>query len=322
MSRTLKVGVIGVGSMGKNHVRVLSSMREYDLIGCYDINHESSSAYANLYGIIAYTSPEELYRDVDVVTIAAPSFLHKEYALAAASAGCHVLVEKPIALNTIDAQEIIDACKLAGVRLCVGHVERYNPAIATLLQIITQEELIAVDFQRMSPFYTRVADASVVEDLMVHDIDILNAITASPIKRIVSHGARIYTDKLDYAQALITYENDLVASVTASRVTETKIRTARISARKCFILIDYLNRTVEISRKTNFTLDVGYAVQYKQENIIEKVIVPIYEPLRSEFEHFAYCINTGDDIATSGEMGLKALKICHQIQENAIIGKG
>jgi len=319
--KNLKVGVVGVGNMGRNHLRVLSTMREYDLVGCFDINEQSCAAQADMYGITAFTSPEDLYTSVNVVNIAVPSFLHKDYALAAANVGCHILLEKPIALKSEDGYEIIDACKKAGVQLCVGHVERYNPAVSTMLQIINQEELISIDFHRMSPYYGRAADASVVEDLMIHDIDVLNAITQSPIKRIVSHGATSYTDKLDYAQALITYESGLVASLTASRVTEEKIRRAEINTRNCYITVDYLNRTVEISRKTNFTLDVGYPVQYSQENIIEKVFVPITEPLRNEFEHFAHCINTGDIIATSGEMALKALELCQTIQNNALIGQ-
>jgi len=321
-NKTLKVGVIGVGSMGRNHLRVLSTMRDYELVGCFDINEDNCKTYAALYDVIAYDSPEEAYQSVDVITIATPSFLHKEYAVAAATAGCHVLVEKPIALSIEDGQQIIDACRQTGVRLCIGHIERFNPAVSTMQQILAQEELLSIDIQRMSPFYGRATDSSVVEDLMIHDIDILNAITDSPIKRIESHGVLVYTNKLDFAQSLITYENGLVASLTASRVTESKIRSARISTRNCFVSVDYLNRTVDISRKTNFLLDVGYPVQYSQENIIEKVFVPINEPLRNEFEHFAHCIKTGDEIATSGEAGLKALELCHLIEDSALIVKG
>lgn len=317
----LKVGVLGTGNMGRNHVRVLSTMAEYELIGCFDVNEEACREQAGAYGITAFDSPEALFAAVDVAHIVVPSFLHREYAVAAAEAGCHVLVEKPIALTLEDAQAIIDACDKAGVRLCVGHVERFNPAIMTLKSILEKEEIISIDFRRMSPFFGRVADASVVQDLMIHDIDVLNSIAdGAAIKRVVSQGSLVHTDKLDFAQALITYENGLIASLTASRVTETKIRKADISAKNSYIAVDYLNRTVEISRKTNFSLDVGYALQYMQENIVEKVIVPIAEPLRSEFEHFAHCIRTGDPIATSGEMGLRALELCERIQNEAVIG--
>ena len=153
---------------------------------------------------------------------------------------------------------------------------------------------------------------------MIHDIDVLNSVAASPVARIVSQGSKVYTDKLDYCQALVAYEDGLLASLTASRVTESKVRKAKINAKNAYIVVDYLNRTVEVSRKTNFTLDVGYALQYTQENIVEKVFVPIAEPLRSEFEHFAHCIRTGDPVATSGEMGKQALEMCMRISSSAL----
>lgn len=320
-SEILKAGVVGVGNMGRNHLRLLSNMKEFDLIGCFDASDETNRTEAENYGITPFSNVEALFETVDVAHIVVPSFLHREYAVTAAEAGCHVLVEKPIALTVEDAEAIIEACSANKVRLCVGHVERFNPAIATLQEIISQEELISVDFRRMSPFYGRVSDASVVEDLMIHDVDVLNAIATSPIKRVVSQGTKVYTDKLDFAQALITYENGLVASLTASRVTEAKIRKAEISTKKCYIDVDYIDRTVEVSGKTSFSLQVGSPVQYEQENTIKKMFVPITEPLRSEFEHFAHCINTDTPVATSGEMGLKALELCLLIQDNALMGE-
>lgn len=316
----LRVGVVGTGNMGCNHLRVLSTMPEYELIGCYDASSEACSAQASLYGIRAFASLDELFAAVDVVNIATPSFLHQEHAVAAARAGCHVLVEKPIALTVDDAQSIINACNQAGVRLCVGHVERFNPAIAALSGILANEKILAVDFKRLSPFSSRISDADVVQDLMIHDIDILNSIATSPIKRVVSHGAKVYTDMLDYAQALVTYEDGMIASLTASRVTESKVRELCISAKNAFVVVDYLNRTVEISRKTNFELNIGHSMEYKQENIIERVFVPMFEPLRSEFEHFAFSIHTDGEIKTSGEMGKRAVELCTAISQGALVG--
>ena len=132
-----------------------------------------------------------------------------------------------------------------------------------------------------------------------------------------SQGARVYTDMLDYAQAIVAYEDGMVASLTASRVTESKERKAQINAKNAFITVDYLNRSVEISRKTNFELNVGHPTEYKQENIVERVFVPSVEPLRSEFEHFAHCINTGEEIATSGEMGKRAVALAARVSGDA-----
>jgi len=317
----LKVGVVGTGSMGRNHLRLLSAMPQYELMGCYDANALVSAGYASQYAITAYESVDQLLDEVEVVHIAAPSSLHHDLAVAAALKGCHVLIEKPLALTVAEAQNVIDACQRAGVKLCVGHVERFNPAITSLMCIVKTEELIAADFRRMSPFYSRITDTSVVMDLMIHDIDILNMIFDEPIKHIHAHGACISTDKIDYAQALITFESGRLASLTASRVTESKIRKANISARNAFIDVDYLARTVEVYRKTQFDLDVGYPVQYTQENIIERVFVPIEEPLRAEFEHFAQAIQHDTPIGPCGIMGKRALEVCQHIEE-LIIGTG
>ena len=148
----LKVAVIGTGNMGKNHLRVLSTMAEYELVGCFDADEKTCLQQASRYDITPFSSLKNLYEAVDVVHVATPSFLHKQYTIEAAEAGCHVLVEKPIALNSSDAQAIIDACKKAKVRLCIGHVERFNPAIATLQSIVAQEDLISLDFRRNESF--------------------------------------------------------------------------------------------------------------------------------------------------------------------------
>jgi len=314
----LKVGVVGTGSMGRNHLRLLSTMPQFELVGCFDQDRQLSRQYASQYGITAFESPEQLFEEVDVVHIVAPSELHHDLTLAAAACRCHVLVEKPLALNPDDAQDIIDACEAEGVKLCVGHVERFNPAISSLMGIIESEELISMDFRRMSPYYQRVSDTSVVMDLMIHDIDIMNAICNEPIKRLSAHGICLYANQIDYAQALITFKSGKQASLTASRITESKIRTAKVNARTAYIDVDYLARTVEIYRKTQFALDVGYPVQYTQENIIEKVFVPMEEPLRAEFEHFAQAIINDIPIGPSGKMGKQALEIC-QLIEQAIL---
>lgn len=318
MTKTpLRVGVVGCGNMGRNHIRVLSAMSDYELVGCFDTAEELAKSQADQYGIQAFSRIEDLLDCVDVAHVVVPSFLHRDIAVLAAQHGCHVLVEKPIALELDDAQEIIDACAKAGTRLCVGHVERFNPAIVALTQILQSENVISASFRRLSPFYGRVADASVVQDLMIHDIDVLDSIAKSPVKDVFAHGRSIHTDTLDYCQALVTFEDGMCASLTASRVTEAKVRIAEITCEKAYITVDYVNRSVEISRKTNFTLDVGHDFQYKQENIVEQVVVPIVEPLRAEFAHFAHCINTGDEVLTSGEMGKLALELSSRIEHAA-----
>lgn len=316
MANTIKVGVLGCGNMGRNHLRVLSAMPEVKLVGVFDPNGELANQQAGAYGIEAFASADELYAACEAVHIVAPSSLHRECAIAAAKAGCHVLVEKPIALNQEDAQAIIDACREEGRVLAVGHVERFNPAILSLADILKHEEIVALDFQRLSPFDGRISDADVVQDLMIHDLDVLNSIMPfDQIESIQSSGAKVRTDMLDYAHAVISYKSGVVASLTASRLTEAKVRKLCVTTKKAYIVADYLNRTVEISRKTNFNLDLGHEIMYKQENIIEKVFVPFKEPLRSEFEDFACSVlgKNGEGVAVSGEMGKQALSLCEAI---------
>ncbi|MDR2587040.1 MAG: Gfo/Idh/MocA family oxidoreductase, partial [Coriobacteriales bacterium] len=290
----IRVGVAGVGNMGRNHLRVLSTMPQFELVGLYDADAAAATGQAEQYGIEAFSRFEDMLEAVEAVHVVVPSFLHREFACAAAAKGRHVLVEKPIALTLEDADAIIAACEAQGVTLCVGHVERYNPAIATLADIVERDDIIAIDFRRLSPYDERVQDADVVHDLMVHDLDILNWLVPLPLRRLSAQGAQVHSDKLDYAQALLEYEGGTVASLTASRATESKIRAIQITGRKAFIIVDCLNRSVEISRKTHYTLDVGRDISYRQESIVEKVFVPFKEPLLAEFEEFARAIVAGD----------------------------
>lgn len=309
----IRVGVVGVGNMGRNHLRVLSTMSQFSLVGLYDVSPTNAQAQAAEYDITAFETYEALCDAVDAVHVVVPSSLHKEYACKAAERNCHVLVEKPIALSVEDADDIIAACEEHGVTLCVGHVERYNPAVIVLSEIVKPEDIIALDFQRLSPYDPRISDADIVHDLMIHDVDVLNGLVPKPIKRLQSQGALIHSQALDYAQALIEFEGGIVASLTASRVTETKVRTARVTCHDKVVTIDYINRTVEISRLTSYKQELGHNTHYRQENTIEKVMVPVKEPLLAEFEEFFRSITEGTAPKTSGKDARTALKICDSI---------
>lgn len=320
-SLPIRVGVVGVGNMGRNHLRVLSTMPQFSLVGLFDVSPKDAKAQAELYGITAFETFEALCEAVDAVHIVVPSSLHKEYALVAVQHKCHVLVEKPIALTLVDADAIIDACKAEGVTLCVGHVERYNPAVITLADILDPTDIIALDFQRLSPYDPRISDTDIVHDLMIHDVDVLNWLVPKPIERLQSQGARIHSkDALDYAQAFIEFEGGIVASLTGSRVTETKVRAARITCRDKVVTIDYINRNVEVSRATHYTQENGRSTQYRQENTIEKVMVPEKEPLLAEFEEFARSITQGIEPKTSGKDARRALEICDLITASTTTG--
>lgn len=315
----IKIGVIGCGNMGRNHIRVLRSLGNlYELVGVYDTNKENAEKAANIYGIQPFDNAEDLINKVDAISIVVPSCLHQMYSDLCVGKGKHVLVEKPLALNINDAKKMKENADKANVILMVGHIERYNPVTEELNKILENEEIISLDFHRLSPYDKRISDTDVVRDLMIHDIDILNGLVTEKPINIKSTAAAVYSDKYDYAQALIEYPNGIRASLTASRVTEAKNRRLEVHAKGAYISVDYIDRSINIARRTNFKLNLGYEAAYKQENIIERVFVPLKEPLVVELEHFAESIINNKKPKTAGEDGVKALQICDWICEEAI----
>ncbi len=316
----LWMGVIGAGSMGKNHLRVISGIPAFQLTGLYDADAENGKQAADAFGTRAFDDLDTLLKSTDAVSIAAPSSLHCEIAVRAAQAGCHVLVEKPIALNTQDAQRIIDACATAGVTLMVGHIERFNPVFGELIKVLRDERIFTLSFRRLSPFDPRVSDASVVQDLMIHDIDMLCALVQSPLLHVSSQGLRVYSDKPDHVQTHLLFENSMLADLTASRITESKVRRLEVTAQNAYVAADLLNRSIDIMRQTRFLPEQG--MSYRQENISEKVYVPMAEPLRAELTHFAECVASGSRPQTDGESAKRALEICERIMEGLKPGGG
>lgn len=313
----IKVGVIGAGSMGKNHIRVYKELsNECELVGFHDIDKENSSKIVCQYSVNYFEKLDELLKSVDAVSIAAPTHLHKEQGVLCARNKKHILMEKPIAQKPEEAMEIIRICEENGVILQVGHIERFNPAIIELSNILKNQEIISLDFQRLSPYDKRISDTDVVKDLMIHDLDIMNSIVKSEISTLFAHGRCVFCEKdIDYAQALIKFNSNTLVSITSSRVTEDKVRTLCINTKNACIYIDYINRSIKISRRTNFKLDTGHDIAYKQENIIEKVYVQPNEPLKAELLSFLNCIQYKQKPLVDGLEGLKALTIADKISD-------
>ena len=299
----VKVGIIGTGNMGKNHVRLVREMVNcFDFVGVYDPDKEriKDLGLENY----AFTSEEELIEASEAVIIAAPSSLHKTIAIKVADKDKHLLVEKPIALSVSDAEEIITAFEDKNKVLMVGQVERFNPVILELEKIIENEELLGIHIQRCSSMDVRIKDTDVVYDLMIHDIDIVNnaLLPNAEVQDIHAFGKKVYSENnMDYVECLMRFENGVIASVISSRATESKIRKIELHCQNAFIVADLLNRTLTISRKTVYNLNVGYDPVYKQENIIERVFVSNEEPLRAELKHFYDCIVNNTAPKTGGK---------------------
>jgi predicted dehydrogenase len=313
----IKIGIIGAGNMGKNHIRLTREMtNEFEFVGVFDPDKERVKTLGLLDKY--YDTEDALIDASDAIVCAAPSSLHKDIALKVAKAGKHLLMEKPLALSTEDAQEVVDAFKDTKQVLQVGHVERFNPVVLELEKIIKDEEIVSVHIERCSSMDKRISDTDVVYDLMIHDVDILmnSLIPDAQVKKINSLGAKVYSDNyMDYVDSLFSFDNGAIASIISSRATESKIRRAFIHCKNAFIDADLLHRTLTISRKTTYHLDVGYDPVYRQENIVEKVFVSNEEPLKAELKHFYNCIEESKPAKTSGKTALRSIAILDKIKE-------
>lgn len=308
------IGVIGTGVMGKNHIRVLKNMSDkFNLVGVYDKDIDNMKQVSLIYDVNYFTDLNELLNKIDTVIIAAPSSLHKELSIKCISKGINIFIEKPISLSIDDGYEVLKIAKETNLICMVGHIERFNPVTDELIKVLDLEDILSIDIHRLSPFDTRIFDTDVALDLMIHDIDLLLAFINDDIMSIKSEGIKVYSNQYDYVQTLIRFNRNIVSSLTASRITEDKKRLVEINTKNAFITADYLNRTINITRKTKFSLDVGYSLKYKQENIQEKVFVPMKEPLLAELEHFYNCIKNKSKPKTNLESSIKALEVCRKI---------
>ena len=312
----IKLGIIGVGNMGKNHVRLAREHEAYiDFAGVFDPDKERVKKME--LEDIAYDSEQELMEAVDAVIVAAPSSMHKKLGLMAAENGCHLLVEKPLALSYEDGKDLVEAFERTGKVLMVGHVERFNPVVTELEKVIKNEKIVAIETDRCSPMDRRISDTDVIYDLMIHDVDILinSIVPNAEIDHLHAVGTTSYSEHFkDYVQAVFRFDNGAVGSVVSSRATEGKIRSIRVHCDKACIEADLLHKSMEISRKTRYSLDVGYDPTYKQENIKEEIFVPNVESLKTEQLHFFECIRDNKMSKTSGVSALRSLKVLDAIK--------
>ncbi|MCY7390349.1 MAG: Gfo/Idh/MocA family oxidoreductase, partial [Leptolyngbyaceae cyanobacterium CAN_BIN12] len=226
----IRVGVVGVGNMGQHHTRVLSMLKDVELVGISDINMERGIDTASKYRVRFFEDYRDLLPHIDAVCVAVPTRLHHSVGLACLQAGVHVLIEKPIAASITEGESLVNAAAESQCILQVGHIERFNPAFQELSKVLKTEELLALEAHRMSPYSDRANDVSVVLDLMIHDIDLLLELAAAPVIKLTAIGSRGSggSSYLDYVTATLNFANGIVATLTASKVTHRKIR--RIAA--------------------------------------------------------------------------------------------
>ncbi|NEQ33161.1 MAG: Gfo/Idh/MocA family oxidoreductase [Leptolyngbya sp. SIO4C5] len=322
-SDPIRVGVIGVGNMGQHHTRVLSRLKDVELVGISDVNVERGLDTASKYRVRFFEDYHDLLSHMDAVCVAVPTRLHHAVGMACLTAGIHVLIEKPIAASIAEAESLVNAAAASNCILQVGHIERFNPAFQELHKVLKTEELLALEARRMSPYSQRANDVSVVLDLMIHDIDLLLELASASVSKLTASGSRAAdSGYLDYVTATLGFSNGIVATLTASKVTHRKIRTIMAHCENSLTEADFLNNEILIHRQTTVDCTSDYGqVLYRQDGLIEKVYTSNIEPLHAELEHFVNCVRGGEQPSVGGEQALKALRLASLIEQMALEGQ-
>jgi predicted dehydrogenase len=318
----LKVGVIGTGHLGKLHIKMLKQINDCSLIGVFDSNQETAKAAGQEFRVNVFNSIDELLQKVDAVSIAATTSSHHAIAKKCLENDIHVFVEKPITVTIPEAEDLVEIASLRNLILQVGHVERFNPALISLEKYIMQPMFIQTD--RLAQFNPRGTDVAVVLDLMIHDIDIILSLVKSTVKNVEASGVAVVSDTLDIANARIQFENGAVANVTASRISQKKMRKMRIFQRDNYISLDFITGVSEVYKlvpveekldSSNISFgEIGLG-EKKKRVVYEQPIVKEVNALKYELELFVESVIHNKKPVVSGEDGLNALRVAEMIIE-------
>ena len=298
--RALRVGVVGAGVMGSNHARVLSGLPSVALVGIVDPLPEHRARATAMVGCRAFESLDEMFDEgVDAITIAAPTHLHHEIALACITRNIHILVEKPVASTVEEGYDIVDAARSAGVTLMVGHVERFNPAVAAIKQAIAGEDILSIGITRVGPFPPRMSNVGVVIDLAVHDIDLIRWFTESDIVEVQPQLSSAVAEREDIALLQFRTASGVLAHINTNWLTPFKARNVTVATRGKYVMGDLLTR--QVTECFGFKPDGSYSMRH--------LPVGHDEPLRAELIAFLEAVRTGSVPAVSGDEGVASLEI-------------
>ncbi|HEY1545310.1 MAG TPA: Gfo/Idh/MocA family oxidoreductase [Xanthobacteraceae bacterium] len=296
----LRLGVVGVGVMGYNHARVLAEMPGVKLVGVADPDEKQADFVRDTLGCATVPNVADLLElGVDAVSIAAPTHLHRDIALAAIGRGVHVLVEKPIASSVEEGREIIAAARRAGVTLMVGHVERFNPAVQAIKEAIREEDILSVAITRVGPFPPRMSNVGVVIDLAVHDIDLIGWFTGSEIVEVQPQLSSTRAEREDIALLQFRTASGVLAHINTNWLTPFKARTVHVATKRKYVIGDLLTR--QVTECFGFQPDGSYSMRH--------LSVGHAEPLRSELTAFVTAVRTGTRPPVSGEEGVASLEV-------------
>lgn len=306
MNKKLKVGVVGVGSLGQHHVRIYSALEPVQLVGIYDIDKKRAAEIAATYDTKSFKSIEELASSVEAASVAVPTDRHFELSSLLMEHGLHLLVEKPIASSSSEAEKMVALAQKKKVILQVGHVERFNPVMQFLENNLTCPRFI--EAIRLAPYpppreanVPRGTEVSVVLDLMIHDLDIILHLVRSAVKEIHAVGVPVLSHTEDIANVRLAFKDGCVANVTASRISQERMRKIRVFQQDTYVSLDYMNQTGQLCRRIGTGIEV-------MEVPIEKG-----DPLAAELSSFVQCVISRRDPIVTGRHASEALKLAVEI---------
>lgn len=293
----MRVGVIGVGAMGQHHVRIYNEMANVDLVGISDVSESRVNELSSQYGVPGFNDHTALLKqDLDAVSIAVPTTLHKQIGLDAIACGTNILMEKPVSDTIENAKDLVNAASDAGVKLMVGHIERFNPAVMKLKHIMDSGllgKIVSISTKRVGPYNPRIRDVGVILDIGVHDIDIISYLYGKQVNEIYAIAGSNFHSFEDYAAILLRFDHDFSGMVETNWLTPHKIRKLTAIGTKGVAYLDYIDQTVELH-------DGEWIRQAKVEKS---------EPLKNELEYFIKSISSGMDPHPSGSDGLHVLEV-------------
>lgn len=292
----MRVGVIGIGAMGKNHLRVYSKMNQ-EIVGISDIGEERGALLAEEYNTSFFKDYNELLKkDIDAISIAVPTKLHKKVALACMEKGIHTLIEKPIADTLESALEIKTKAKKEGLKVMIGHIERFNPAIEKTKEIVESYllgEVVSISAKRVGPYNPRIRDVGIIIDLGVHDIDIISYLYDDKVACVYASAGSVIHNFEDHANILLKFRNGHTGVIETNWLTPYKIRTLTLVGDKGIASVDYVSSSITLYNKSE-----------KRNIDVEKK-----EPLRKELEYFIDCIKKDKYPMIDPKEGIRVLKI-------------
>jgi len=316
----LNVGVIGVGHLGSLHAKMYAQISSANLAGVFDVDSQRTQKLAAEFGVKAFSTLDDLLSQVEAVSIATTTQTHYEVAIQVIKRGVHLLIEKPITATIEQAKMLTEQAEKAGLKLQVGHIERFNPAILALEPYnITP---LFIESHRLAQFNPRGSDVAVVLDLMIHDIDLILSLVKSKVTRIDANGIAVISDTPDIANARLQFENGCVANVTGSRISQNKMRKMRLFQRDAYISIDFAQGLAEVFRLVDEqtpnvkpTMMLGKIDQGQHKRIIvyEQPEVQEVNALKYELERFVESIQKNTETPVTGRDGLHALEVAREI---------